>query len=110
MHVDVLADLVRLQHLTHRLIEVDVAVRHREAHHLHRLAQPREVLGEAEAVHLAVGGVPVGAQPLEAVRGVKDRRAVDRQHGLLAGHHLPVHPDLEIGHRHAPRARRRALT
>ena len=76
--MDVLADLVRLDHLAHGLVEVDVAVGHAEAHHLHRLAQPREMLGQPEAVHLAVVGVPVGAQPLEAVRRVEDGGAVHR--------------------------------
>src|SRR5438034_8731663 len=47
---DVLADRVPPEDFARGLVEVDVAVRDAEAHHLHRLAQPREVLLRAKAV------------------------------------------------------------
>src|SRR2546422_7468623 len=58
------------------LVEVDVAVRDAEAHHLHRLAQPREVLLQAKAVELLVGLVPVRPEPLEDVGPVEHGGAV----------------------------------
>jgi hypothetical protein len=98
VHVDVFAQLVAGHHRADGLEEVVVRVGHGEAHHLHRLAEPREVIGQPEAVHLAVALVPVGADPLEHVGGVEDRGAVDRQHRLLLGYQSPVHPDIEGRH------------
>jgi hypothetical protein len=98
VHVHVLADFIALQHRAHGVVQVDIAVGHREAHHLHRLAQSREVLLEPEAVQLTVALVPVGAQALEHVGGVEHRRAVHREYGLVAGKESTVHPELEVRH------------
>ena len=98
VHVDVLAQLVAGDDGAHRLEQVVVRVGHVDAHHLHRLAQSREVIGEAEAVHLAVALAQVRAQALEDVGGVEDRRAVDGQHRLLLGDQPAVHPDIEGRH------------
>jgi hypothetical protein len=97
--VNVLADRVAPEDLAHRLVEVDVGVWHREAHHLHRLAQPGEVLLQTEGVELPLGLVPVGPQPLEDVRPVEHGGAVDGQHRRGLVHERAVHPDLEIAHR-----------
>src|SRR5438128_1233240 len=98
VHVHVFADLVSGKHLAHGLVEVEIAVGNREAHHLHRLPEALEVLGQAEAIELVVAGVPVGAQPLEHVGGVENGRAVYGQDGLRLGHELTVHPDVELFH------------
>src|SRR6059036_374425 len=70
-----------------------------EPHHLHRLAQPGEVLLQPEGVELLVGLVPIGPQPLEDVRPVEHGGAVDGQHRRGLIHERAVHPDPELTHR-----------
>ena len=96
VHVDVLTQLVAGDDRAHRLEQVVVRVGHADAHHLHRLAQPREVVGKAEAVHLAVALAPVRSEPFKDVGGVEDRRAVDRQHRLLLGTNRPFIQILKV--------------
>src|SRR5262249_8512905 len=78
--------------------EIEIAVRNGEPHHLHRLAEALEVLGQTEGVDLVVGRVPVGAEPFEHVRRMEDGGAVDGQNRLCRGHELAVHPDVELFH------------
>jgi hypothetical protein len=103
VHVHVLSELVARERLTYDVHEVIVGVRDIEAHHLHRLAEALEVLGEAEAVQLLVILVPVRTQALEDVGGVEHCGAVHGQDRFGLRHQLAVHPDFELVHRHASR-------